>query len=605
MHGATLLLFILLVGLASQWLAWRLKLPSIVILIAAGFVLGPVTGVIELGMTPEELTELIGLGVAIILFEGAMELKLGELRRVGHGIGRLTILGPPLAWLLGSSAAHYVAGLSWPVSWVLGAILVVTGPTVIGPLVKQARLNKESASLLKWEGIANDPVGVLLAVLTFQFFTVAGGEFSDILLSLGTAVLAAGLTGGLGGWLTGWFFRRGWVPEDLKPPLLMVLVLSAYWASNQVQHEAGLLSVTVMGVVIGNMQLVEREALQHFKENLSVILLSVLFIVIPSQLELSQFHLLDWRLGLFLAAILFLVRPLTIALATAGAPMRREDKFLLAWIAPRGIVAAAAASIFGPAMVAGGYPDAERLLPIVFLVIVVTALAHGLSLGVVTRHFDLAARRANGLLIVGATPWTHALAQLLQKLEVDVLVTDGAYERLRPLRMDDIDIYYGEILSEHAEHELEVQHLSYLLCATENDFYNALVCKAQGDVFGRHRTFQLSTHQESRNEAKRMTLQQRGHTAFDDQSDFETLKKRLDDGWRMQQTRLGESHGMEDVKKRLGEPGEDWVLIGGVTPDGLLHLYSEEQPFKPEKGWTLLYFAPGDAAADDAGSGEA
>ena len=605
MHGATLLLFILLVGLASQWLAWRLKLPSIVILIAAGFVLGPVTGVIELGMTPEELTELIGLGVAIILFEGAMELKLGELRRVGHGIGRLTILGPPLAWLLGSSAAHYVAGLSWPVSWVLGAILVVTGPTVIGPLVKQARLNKESASLLKWEGIANDPVGVLLAVLTFQFFTVAGGEFSDILLSLGTAVLAAGLTGGLGGWLTGWFFRRGWVPEDLKPPLLMVLVLSAYWASNQVQHEAGLLSVTVMGVVIGNMQLVEREALQHFKENLSVILLSVLFIVIPSQLELSQFHLLDWRLGLFLAAILFLVRPLTIALATAGAPMRREDKFLLAWIAPRGIVAAAAASIFGPAMVAGGYPDAERLLPIVFLVIVVTALAHGLSLGVVTRHLDLAARRANGLLIVGATPWTHALAQLLQKLEVDVLVTDGAYERLRPLRMDDIDIYYGEILSEHAEHELEVQHLSYLLCATENDFYNALVCKAQGDVFGRHRTFQLSTHQESRNEAKRMTLQQRGHTAFDDQSDFETLKKRLDDGWRMQQTRLGESHGMEDVKKRLGEPGEDWVLIGGVTPDGLLHLYSEEQPFKPEKGWTLLYFAPGDAAADDAGSGEA
>jgi len=592
MHGATLLLFILLVGLASQWLAWRVKLPSIVILIAAGFVLGPVTGVIQLGMRPEELTELIGLGVAIILFEGAMELKLGELKRVGHGIGRLTVIGPPLAWLLGSAAAHYIAGLSWPVAWVLGAILVVTGPTVIGPLIRQARLNKESASLLKWEGIANDPVGVLLAVLTFQYFTVAGGELSETFFSLATALAAAALTGGVGGWLVGWFFRRGWVSEHLKPPLLMVLVLAAYWATNLVQHEAGLLSVTIMGVVIGNMQLIEREALRHFKENLSIILLSVLFIVIPAQLELGQLALLDWRLVLFVVAILFLVRPLTIALATLGAPMRKEDKILLGWIAPRGIVAAAAASIFGPAMVAGGHPDAELLLPIVFLVIVVTALAHGLSIGFVTRRVKLSARRANGLLIVGATPWTHALAVALKKLGINVLVTDGTYSHLKPLRMDDIDTYYGEILSEHAERELEVQHLSYLLCATENDFYNALVCKAQGGSFGRHRTFQLATHQESRKESKRMTLQQRGHAAFDDGEDYCTLHERLDQGWTMQTTRLSDNYGLDKMRERLGKQGEHWVLIGGVNTDGLFRLFSEELPFKPESGWKVLYFAP-------------
>ncbi|NGP53909.1 sodium:proton antiporter [Thioalkalivibrio sp. XN8] len=599
MHGATLLLFILLVGLASQWLAWRLKLPSIVILITAGFVLGPVTGVIELAMSTEEVNELIGLGVAIILFEGAMELKLGELRRVGHGIGRLTLAGPPLAWALGAAAAHYVAGLSWPVAWVLGAILVVTGPTVIGPLIRQARLNKESASLLRWEGIANDPVGVLLAVLTYQYLTVAGGEFSETLLSLGTAILAAGLTGGAGGWVVGQLFRRGLVPEHLKPPVLMVLVLAAYSATNFVQHEAGLLSVTIMGVVIGNMQLVEREALRHFKENLSVILLSVLFIVIPAQLELSQLGVLDWRLGLFVAAVLFLVRPLTIGLATIGAPMRREDKLLLAWIAPRGIVAAAAASIFGPSLAASGYPDAERLLPLVFLVIVVTALAHGLSLGPVTRKLKLSAKRANGLLIVGATPWTHALALALKKLEISVLVADGAWSHLKPLRMDDIRTYYGEILSEHAEEELDLQHLSYLLAATGNDFYNALVCKARGGTFGRHRTFQLATHQESRQESKRMALQQRGHTAFDDGEDFNTLHERLDRGWTMQTTRLTETYRLDDMRERLGEQGEDWVLIGGVNGDGLFQLFSEEQPFKPESGWRLLYFAP--EARDDAG----
>ena len=141
------------------------------------------------------MTELIGLGVAIILFEGGMDLKLAEFKRVGHGIGRLTCVAPPIAWLLGTLAAHYLAGLSWPVSAVLGAILVVTGPTVILPLLRQARLNKESASLLKWEGIVNDPIGVLLAVLTFQYLTIGGG-FTSTLAGVAAAIGAAALFGG-------------------------------------------------------------------------------------------------------------------------------------------------------------------------------------------------------------------------------------------------------------------------------------------------------------------------------------------------------------------------------------------------------------------------
>lgn len=591
MHSAPSLLIILAAGLASQWVAWRIQLPAIVILIAAGLVLGPVTGIVELGMPREELTELIGLGVAIILFEGGMDLKLGEFRRVGQGIRRLTIIGPPVAWLLGSLAAHYVAGLSWPVAWVLGAILVVTGPTVISPLLRQARLNKESTSLLKWEGIVNDPIGVLLAVLTFQYFTLLGSGLSQILLGLAAAAAAA-LLGGLGGWLTGWLFRRGMVPEHLKPSLLMVLVLIVYWASNLVQHEAGLLSVTVMGLVVGNMELVEREDLQRFKENLTVILVSILFIVIPSQLELRHFELLDWRIVLFVLSILVLVRPLTILLATIGAPIRKADKLLLAWIAPRGIVAAATAGIFGPAMAASGYPDAEKLLPIAFLIIMATVLAHGLSIGVVARRLGLAAPGANGLLIVGAWPWTLALAQALRKLAIDVLLVDGAYHRLKTARMEGIEVYYGEVLSEHAEHTLETQHLTYLLCATENDFYNALACKAWGHQFGRHRTFQLALHQEASSEAKRLTLQQRGYVAFAPGANFEVLHKRLGDGWIVQSTRLSETFDMDQLKQRLGTPDGGWLLLGAIMPDGGFRLYSEEQPFAPEADWTVLYFAP-------------
>lgn len=599
MHSAALLLIVLGAGLASQWLAWRVGLPAIVVLIATGLVLGPGTGIVTLSLPQDELTELIGLGVAIILFEGGMDLKLAEFRRVGHGIGRLTIIGPPLAWLFGTVAAHYIIGISWAVAAVLGAILVVTGPTVILPLLRQARLNKETASLLKWEGIVNDPVGVLLAVLTFQYLTIGAG-WERSLSGLGAAVAAAALFGGLGGWGVGWLYRRGRVPEHLKAPILMVLVLGVYWVSNLVQHEAGLLSVTLMGLVIGNMKLIELEALRRFNAHLTVVLLSVLFIVIPSQLQASQLALLDWRVALFVLALIVIVRPLTIALATIGAPMRPADKRLLGWIAPRGIVAAATAGIFGPALVAAGHADAALLLPVTFAVIIATVLAHGLSIGRVGRGLGLAADDDNGLLIVGASPWSCALGAALKKIDVDVLLVDGAYARLKQARMDGTPVYYGEILSDHAEHTLEAQHLSHLLCATENDFYNALVCKAQGLRFGHHRTFQLATDQPAGQEFKRLTVQQRGHFAFDPRATYDVLRERLANGWTVQSTKLSKSHGWAELSARLGERGPHWLLLGGVTPGGTFRLYSPDQRFKLEPGWTALFFAPSSSKASKA-----
>ncbi|MDT8409628.1 MAG: sodium:proton antiporter [Wenzhouxiangellaceae bacterium] len=592
MHTATAILIILAAGLASQWIAWILRLPAIVVLIAAGLVLGPITGILAPAEDPDQLTELIGLGVAIILFEGGMDLKLGELRRVGHGIGRLTLLAAPLAWVLGSAAAHYLAGLSWPVAVVLGATLVVTGPTVIGPLLRQAGLNKESSSLLKWEGIINDPAGVLLAVLAFQYFTIQGESLVDTFTGLGAAVAAAIVLGGIGGWLTGHLYRRGGVPEHLKPPVLMVLVLVVYWASNLVQHEAGLLSVTLMGLVIGNMRLGERDELQDFKENLTIVLLSVLFIVIPTQLEAAHLDLLDARLLLFVAAILFVVRPLSIWLATIRAPIRREDRLLLAWIAPRGIVAAATAGLFGPALMAAGFPDAELLLPLVFLIILVTVLLHGLSLGPIARYFELAAEDEKGLLIVGASPWSCELAGALKDLEINVLMVDGSYRRLQQARMRGIDVWYGEILSEQAEHELELQAVDKMLCATENDFYNALVCRAMGQKFGRHLVYQLAMHEQIDQDDQSVKLQQRGNIAFDDQATYESLHQRLEQDWQIQTTRLTEKYTFEDLETRLGQAGSDWLPLGAVTPAGDLKLYSEELEFEAEPDWTLLYFGP-------------
>jgi len=601
MHAATIVLMILAAGLASQWIAWLLKLPGIVVLIAAGLVLGPITGWLDMETPSDQLTELIGLGVAIILFEGGMDLRLGELKKAGRGVGRLVFLGGPLTWALSALAAHYVLGLQWPVALVLGAILLVTGPTVIQPILRYARLNDRSASLLKWEGIVNDPIGVLLAVLTFQYFTIDGDGFSETMLGLGGAIVTAILLGGVGGWLLGKLYQRGGVPEHLKPPMLMVVVLGVYTLSNQVQHEAGLLSVTVMGTVLGNMPLSGREDLQRFKENLTIVLVSVLFIVITARLEFDQLLLLDWRAAMLIAILLLAVRPLAVGLATIRAGMEKSDRMLLAWIAPRGIVAAATAGLFGPAMVAAGYADARILLPLVFAVIIATVVLHGLSLGTLARKLGLAAQDDNGVLIVGASPWSLEFAKAFKALDVEVLLVDGVYRRLKPARMEGIDVYYGEILSEHAEQTLETHHLGHLLCATPNDFYNALVCNALGPEFGRHKSFQLPTDEEASKESRRLSADQRGHLAFGEDCCYQWLQDRLDDGWVIQRTRISEAFSMEEATGKLGEAGTDWLLLGAVAPDGRPRLYSEELPFEPESEWQVLYFAPedGDASGDN------
>lgn len=595
MSGATLFLLILCAGVGSQWLAWRANLPAIVVLIAAGIILGPVTGVIDLQqMSSKDFNEIVGLGVAIILFSGGMELKLEEYRRIGQGIKRLTILGPPIAWGLGCLAAHYIGGMDWPVSFVLAAILVVTGPTVVLPLLQQAKLNRETASLLRWEGIVNDPVGVLLAILTFQYLTLTSGGVEHIALGIGGAILAAILLGGGTAWLLSILFQRGFVPEYLKVPVLLSAVLAVYWASNEIQAEAGLLSVTLMGLVIGNANIAERDWLQRFKDDLSTILLSILFIVIASRLKLTQLQMIDWRIILFVIALMFIVRPLTIFLASLGSRIRKKDRYLISWIAPRGIVAAATAGLFGSVLSDYGYQDADKLLPVIFLVIIVTVIAHGFTLRWLAGKLGLTVQGegARGILIVGSSPWSRAFARALKRLNIDVLMVDGSYRNLRAARMENIDVYPGELLSEHAEYSLEIQQYGYLLCASDNDYYNALVCKTEGAAFGRHLSLQLPTYQEAQMETKRLPLQQRGYFAFNNQANFEFLHEKLTENWTIQTTPLTETFPLEKLKERICQSGGEWIFLGGVSPSGELRLYSEEQPFTPGPGWIVLHFSP-------------
>jgi NhaP-type Na+/H+ or K+/H+ antiporter len=285
-------------GVAAQWLAWRCRIPAIVILTAAGLLLGPVSGVLQ----PSEnfgnlLTPFVQLAVAVILFEGGLNLHLHELKEAGVGVRRLTTVGPLIAFLLGSAAAHFIGGLSWPVSLVFGAITIVTGPTVIMPLLRHARLRPRTASALKWEGIVNDPVGALLAVVLFEYFALTDGGATGfaLVIDMIETIIAAGLFGGLVGYLLGKAYPLGHVPEYLKGPTMLAAVLFVYAGANILQEEAGLVAATALGLVMGNMNLPSIEELRRFKEYITVILVSGLFIVLTADLDPSLLKQMDFR----------------------------------------------------------------------------------------------------------------------------------------------------------------------------------------------------------------------------------------------------------------------------------------------------------------------
>ncbi|MGB5210831.1 MAG: sodium:proton antiporter [Gammaproteobacteria bacterium] len=591
MHTQALLpVLILAVGIAAQWLAWRTRLPAIVLLAAAGLLIGPVMNLVPSG--PEisaTIQPIVSLCVAIILFEGGLSLQRTELRVAAVGVGRLVYVGGPLAWLLGTLAAHYIGGLSWYVATVFGAIMVVTGPTVIMPLLRQSSLNRRTASYLKWEGIVNDPIGALMAVLSFQFFVFAGEGEGGIVQGLLAAIGAALLLGALFGWLIGKAFQRGMVPEYLKSPVLLTLVLLVYLLSNRLQAEAGLLAVTVMGIVVGNMNLPGLQDMKRFKEYITVMLVSVVFVLLTATLDPAVIQSVDVRGVLLVGAILFLVRPLAVMLATLGAGMDIRDRVLLAWIAPRGIVAAATAGVMGPAMAQRGFEGAESLLPLVFGVIFATVLAHGLSIGWLARRLGLSSSIRDSVLIVGSSPWTVELARTLQSLEKKVLVADSSWHKLRAARLAGLPVFYGEILSDFADESVELGHVRMVLAATDNDAYNALVCTAMAPEIGHDRVFQLAMGDAAEDDPRGVAEGLRGQIAFGESAEYENLWRHHVDGWVFSRTRLTDSYTYSEF---LGDADSRALQILLVKDDGRSLFLSPQQELEPGPGDVLVSYGP-------------
>tara|TARA_R110000751_G_scaffold249930_1_gene349557 strand:- start:16929 stop:18758 length:1830 start_codon:yes stop_codon:yes gene_type:complete len=577
-------------GILAQWLAWRFKLPAIVLLLAAGFIAGPATGFIDPEVDFGEIYRpLISLAVAVILFEGGLTLNFKEISGTSKAVRRIILFGGPLVWLMSALSAHYIGGLSWTTSSILGAILVVTGPTVIMPLLRQAQLSSRPATMLRWEAIINDPIGAMFAVLTFETILIMHGDHavSDLIVTIPLAlVLAVG-----GGWAVArfiqWLFIRGLVAEFLKVPVLLSAVLLAYAATNMVLEEAGLVTVTVMGVALANARMASLNEIRRFKETITILLVSSVFILLTASLSMDQIKSIDWRALAFVASLLFVIRPLAIFLATIGAGATWQERLLTGWIAPRGIVAVAVTGLFGATLVDLGDADGSKMVAVTFAVVVATIVLHGFSLGPIARLLNLKSANKPGILIVGGSRWATALARKVPELDIPIMVADKNWNRISDARLANIPVHYGEVLSEEAHHAIDFNRFSYLIAASDNDAYNALVCTDFGPDFGRSHVFQISPT-ETKADRHTMHFTLGGRPLTKSGVSYWQLQAWESTGWTFQVTTLTADFGYEAY---LQSRREDTIILLWVKPSGRL-VFASTANSDPSADDRILSYAP-------------
>ncbi|MCE0504817.1 cation:proton antiporter [Roseivivax sp. GX 12232] len=576
-------------GVGSQWIAWRLRMPAIVLMLVAGLAVGPGLGILDPGRDFGALLQpMVAIAVAIILFEGGLTLNLGGLRDAATGVKRLVVLGAPLGWIASAAALHYVAGLSWATSAVFGGIMIVTGPTVIAPLLRQARLRRRPAALLQWEAIVNDPVGALAAVLAFEVVVVtqSAGSAGHAALDVASGIALAAFLGLSAGWGMARAFARGMVPEYMKVPVLFVLVLGVFGVSDWVLHEAGLLAVTLMGLVIANVELPSYTELRRFKEQATVMLVSGVFILLAANMDRATLAALDIRALLFVLAVILLARPAAVLLSLAFSDVPWAERLLIALTGPRGVVLVAVAGLFGERLAGIGIEDGAQIAPLAFALVAATVVLHGFTLSPLARLLGLTAAERPGVMIVGGSPWSVALARALKGLDLPVIVVDPNYMRLRGAREAEIETYFGDLLSEDAEHRLDLVRYEHVIAATDNDAYNTLVTTDLGPEFGREKVFQLKR---SRETSARHTLPATlGGRPVAPNETYLEANRRISEGWEFRTTRLTEEFDLEDWRSRNPEA----VLVADLDAAGTLRFLGPEESPREQPGTCILVLAP-------------
>ena len=584
--------------LASQWSAWRLGAPSIVFLLAAGILVGPIGGLINADeLLGELLFPVVSLSVAVILFEGSLTLRFEELKGTGSTLWRMLTIGVVATWVVISCASHWLIGLTWELAILFGAIMVVTGPTVIGPMLRAVRPNQRISKLLRWEGIVIDPVGAVLAIIIFDVIIMqeSGALISGILSGIGKILVIGTIGGVAAGYVWGLVLRNYWLPEFLHNVSTLLAVLIVFVATDQLAHESGLLAVTIMGIWLANMRGVYVDDILDFKESLSVLLISALFILLASRLNLQALSSIGWpALGL-LAIVQFIARPLKILVSTVPSELSWPERGLLSWIAPRGIVAAAISALFALKLEAINYPGAELIVPLAFAIIIGTVVWQGITSPLVAQKLNVAEPEANGVLFVGGNTVVRAIASKLQDAGFPVLVADSSWDNVASARMAGLPTYFGNPVSAHAERHLDTTGIGRLFAMSRRDDLNALACLRFTHEFSRNEVYALPRKKEAKVDEKHSpAVGHSGRQLFGAAVGHAKLASLLAGGASIRQTRLTEEFDYTNLTQQ-----SNLIPLLAWNKDNLLMVAADDDSFKPGLGFSVLSIEPAESANTD------
>ena len=578
---------IIALGITAQWLAWRVNLPAILPLLVIGFLVGPVLGVVEPDALFGEdlLFPLISLAVGLILFEGGLTLRIPEVRETRNVVFKLVTVGALITWLGATAAAYWIVGLSTPLSFLFGALVIVTGPTVIGPLLRIVRPASRVANVLKWEGILVDVVGAMVAVLVFEFLLLQGR--SD---ALGQTVLfflrfigVGTVVGIIGGYLLALLLRRRFVPDYLVNVVALAFVFAMFALSNTFAPESGLLATALMGVIIANRGIPNITNVLSFKEDLTLLFISLLFIILAANVELEAFTgVLRLESLLLIAVLMLVVRPLAIFASSVNSALTTREKLFLSWIAPRGIVAAAVSSLFASELAHEGFPGAEALVALVFLVIVSTVTLNSLTAKPFAGLLRIAEPDSQGFLILGAHTFARRIGAFLQGEGFTVTLADTNWSNVSAARMEGLTAYYGSLLSDHSDDEVRLSGIGKLLALTSNDEANALAALKYAREFDSEHVYQLAPGRGA-SVRGRLGDEQRGRTLFTKPVTYAELSGLFNRGGELKKTPITEAFRMEDFEELYGQDYLPMFLISGKTVRVMT-----EGSAPPEAGQTLV-----------------
>lgn len=455
-----------IIGFFCQWLAWKVKLPAILFLLLCGILMGPVTGLLDPdALFGDLLFPLVSLSVAIILFEGSLTLNKSELKDIKPTVRNMVSYGALINITVTTLATHYLIGLSWSLSALFGALMVVTGPTVIMPMLRSVKPNAKISRTLRWEGIIIDPLGALFGVLIFEWI-VAQNSSSDwlhVISIFSQTIIVGSLLGAIAAYIFGTLIRKNWIPEYLQNFAAIVFVTATFATSDSLMHESGLLAVTVMGIYLANMKGVFIRDILNFKESLTIILVSILFILLSARIDVDTLSLLGINaIGLFLV-MQFLARPLKVFASTLGSTFTFKERLLLSWIGPRGIVAAAVSVVFALKLEELGIANANLLVPLTFTIIVGTVLVQSATARPLAKWLGVAESQTPGWLIIGANPVAIAIASALKDVGVNTRLCDSHWNHISHARMEGLDTYYGNPISSHADTYMELSGIGGLV----------------------------------------------------------------------------------------------------------------------------------------------